>query len=137
MKNNCRISSSQLIFLILTIAVFLLLTGCSSNGDQSTTEDAVMAENEFKLKSNTQMEYEDLRIGAGNFRKEECTDQQGSKSKCLTAGLWIYYRNDSNLDQQVRVQPGQVITVGVYQIQINDVVDDSNTSFVRLAITKP
>ena len=95
-----------------------------------------MAENEYILRSNTQMEYEDLRIGAGNFRKEKCIDEQGTEYKCLTAGLWIYYRNDSSLDQKVRVHAGQEVTIGIYQILINDVTDDSKNPFVRLSILK-
>lgn len=136
MEKKDRLSTPHLIFLLLTITVFLFLAGCSSNGDQSTTEDAIMADNEFILKSNRQMQYEDLRIGAGNFRKEDCADPQSAKTKCLSAGLWIYYRNDSSLDQQVRVQTGQSIMVGVYQLQIIDVFEDLKTSYVKLTVTK-
>lgn len=57
----------------------------------------------FTVKSNTQFEFEALRIGAGNFERVVCVD--GANGRCDSA----------------RVQTGQVISVGDYSLHVLDI----------------
>lgn len=85
------------------------------------------------IQSNTQATLgDDVRIGAGNFHEEDYTPAGGGSRRGLTAGLWIYVRNDSSKDTHVRVHTGQVLSVPGYQLEVLAV----EPTAVRLAVSK-
>jgi hypothetical protein len=111
------------------------MVGCASGNSQISMEDTNMPDNEFVIVSNTQLTYKDLKIGSGNFRMDNCPDPQGNDTKCLTAGLWLYYRDNPNLDQQVRVKKGDTLEIGVYEILVIDIQKGDQDTFIKVQIT--
>jgi hypothetical protein len=70
------------------------------------------------VESNTQITLGDVRIGVGNFSEEEYTPEGGTPRRGLTAGLWIYVRDNPTKDRHVRVHPGQTVMVPGYRLVI-------------------
>ena len=80
--------------------------------------------------SNTQTEYKDLKIGAGNFWEEEYTDSSHNKKNGLTAGLWLYPKDGKNYTK--RVYEGEEFTFANYKFKILKV--SQNPEKVELTI---
>lgn len=128
LSNRLRwLSLSVLLGLFFITGCYLLHTDPEVNSPMNV--------NEYVIFSNTQLTYEALRIGVGNIRKEEYVNNQSDQEIGLTAGLWIYHRNDSSLNQQVRVYSGQELDIGNYHIVVDEINEDEK-AFVRLLITK-
>ena len=94
-----------------------------------------MDEQVYLVRANTQLPIGNLRIGVGNIRETKYLDEQGVAKQGLTAGLWIYSRNDPEQKQQARVYAGQKIIVGNYLIRVIDI--SKSGAHVQLAITLP
>ncbi len=91
----------------------------------------------YLVRVNTQLTVEDLRIGVGNLREGSYVDAQGAPQHGLTAGLWLYVRDDPSQNRQVRVYAGQTITVSKYTIAITDISNDSHSVQFRIGTTLP
>jgi len=119
----------QNLLIMLCAVGVVALFAFSMRKPQSVVEGLPDGTN-FDLKTNTQLEFEDLGIGAGNFRVDNCNN-----IPCSTAGLWIYYKDHPELDQKVRVQDGDTFIVGSYQIRVMTVSRRIfKSDFVRLSI---
>ncbi|MGH2584956.1 MAG: hypothetical protein ACRDJE_08585 [Dehalococcoidia bacterium] len=84
------------------------------------------------IERNTQATIGDIRIGAGNFHEEGYTSDDGVPRTGMTAGLWIYVRNDSSKDRHVRVHAGQILSVPGYRLEVVTV----DRTAVRLAVSR-
>ena len=87
----------------------------------------------YRVQSSTQLTFEGVRIGVGNIRTGEYTDEKGVLHTVLTAGLWLYFRDDPAQDRQVRVHASQIITVSGYSIKVIEI----DTNAVQLSIIPP
>lgn len=76
---------------------------------------------------NTQGEVEKLRIGVGNIWEEEYTSDEGESKKEMTAGLWVFYRNQKSLDKQITVYIGKSFDVGEYRIKVINIKEGSGS----------
>jgi hypothetical protein len=65
----------------------------------------------YDLYANTQLTHRALRLGAAGIGR---MDDEAP----VTAGLWIFYRDDPAQDQQTRVQAGDTLRVAGYQIEV-------------------
>ncbi len=81
----------------------------------------------YHLKDNTQLTHSDLRIGAGNFWAEPEAAVAGHARGAIQAGLWIYVRQQPDLDQRRRVGAGQRFEVAGHVIDVIDVEADAVT----------
>ena len=54
----------------------------------------------------------------GNIQEEEYTPEGGTPRRGLTAGLWIFVRQDPTQDRHIRVYPGQSVMVPGYRLVI-------------------
>jgi len=84
------------------------------------------------IERNTQATIGDIRIGAGNFHEESYTSDDGVPRTGMTAGLWIYVRDDSSKNRHVRVHAGQILSVPGYRLEVVAV----ERTAVRLAVIK-
>jgi hypothetical protein len=89
-------------------------TTASPSGEGSATATAEVT----TLASNTQATFDDVRVGAGNFRDEEYTDESGAKRRGRTGGLWIYVRGDASQDRKLRAHPGASFTAGQQRFEV-------------------
>ena len=103
----------------------------------TTTEVPTMDAQSYQVRANTQLTVEDLRIGVGNLREGSYVDAQGAPQHGLTAGLWLYVRDDPSQNRQVRVYAGQTITVSKYVITITDINAGSHSVQFRISATMP
>jgi hypothetical protein len=86
------------------------------------------------LFTNTQLTHYTLRIGAASIGRRP--DPDSSQPAPLTAGLWIYYRDDPTQDRQVRVQAGEKLSVAGYQIEVVAIEADP-PAHVQLRLSDP
>ena len=91
-------------------------------------------EDTYRISSNTQFTFGDLRIGAANFWEDEYVDEQGMTKRGPTAGLWIFVRDDPSQDQVVQVHVGQELTFSQYRIRVVEIGHEGG-NFVRVAIS--
>lgn len=131
---NFRLLKCSIGLVICISSGLFFNTACQSSHTDKDIGNTMNA-NESIIFANTQLTFEVIRIGIGNIREEEYIDDQGSEEVGLTAGLWIYHRDDASLNQQVRVYPGQELDTGDYHITVYEINKDTK-SFVRLLITK-
>ncbi len=73
------------------------------------------------ITKNTQGTYDDVRIGAGNFREEAYTDERGQSARGFTAGLWISVRDDASQDRAIRVHRRQRFVAGNKSFEVRAV----------------
>jgi hypothetical protein len=67
----------------------------------------------------TQAQFGDtLRVGAGNIWDERYETVDGTMVSGLTAGLWLFVRDQPELNRHERVWVGQVLTVADYTITV-------------------
>lgn len=90
----------------------------------------------FIVKSNTQLTFESLRIGVAGIKPRDYVDAEGANRHGPTAGLWIFYREDSGQDRALNAYAGQLLVVAGYQIEVLD-IDAEGYGSVELRITKP
>lgn len=95
-----------------------------------------MSGENFSIQANTQLTFKDLRIGAGNFWEEEYTNFNNETITGLTAGLWIYVKDQPQENKTIRVFPGMKIAVSGYEIFVKSVLQQNGTEFVELIIKK-
>src|SRR5262245_10957462 len=110
---------------LLIIAILLLLPGgactsrleseISSQGEETRMSTPVEAtgggDTQHFIYATTQSQFGDsLRVGAGNIWEEEYTGEDGTSTTGLTAGLWFFVRDQPDLNQHMRVHPGQRLT---------------------------
>ena len=70
----------------------------------------------YRVKANTQMQHENIRIGVGNFNRRDYVDDAGKTVSGETCGLWISVRDRPDLAETVSVHVGQIIAVENYNI---------------------
>lgn len=99
-------------------------------------EETIMSGENFSIQANTQLTFKDLRIGAGNFWEEEYTNFNNETITGLTAGLWIYVKDQPQENKTIRVFPGMKIAVSGYEIFVKSVLQQNGTEFVELIIKK-
>jgi hypothetical protein len=114
---------SRVHFLPALIFILLSTQACAAFTNHPLSTEVRMEENTYIIKSSTQLTYKTLRIGAGNIWREDYTDAAGSTKQGLTAGLWIYVKDHDEQNQQVRVYPGEILTVGEYKITVLHVAE--------------
>lgn len=91
----------------------------------------------FRVESNTQLEYKNLLIGVAGIWEEEFTDSTGVTRNGVTAGLWIYVKDNRSQDQSLRVYVGQEFPVEQYKISVVDIEQGSKKPIVTLKISEP
>lgn len=138
---------------LVVICLLMILGACTSSQQESTVTENVIHENQptqtvkapeetkmngetARIQANTQLTYKDLKIGTGNFWEEEYTNGNKETSKGLTAGLWIYVKDQPKEDKTLRVFPGMKIDVVGYQILVKSVSQENGKQFVELIIEK-
>ena len=60
----------------------------------------------------------------GNIWPEDYLTRDGETVNGLTAALWLFVEDKSDLDQTVRVHPGMTLEIDAYLINIVDVRED-------------
>ncbi len=95
-----------------------------------------VSENTFQIYSNTQITYDDLKVGAGNFRKENFVTAAGETKNDITAGLWIFHRTDNRLNKTIQVHTTEELIVGNYKLNVLKIATDEKGSFVVVEIIK-
>lgn len=95
-------------------------------------------ETKHQIENTTQLTFETLRIGTGNFWIEEYTTEAGDTAEGPTAGLWLYFRDTPDQDTKLRVYPGMVIEQGGYRIRVLEIGPETDDSrgYVQLGIQK-
>lgn len=78
-----------------------------------------------------------LRIGVGNIWEEEYTAADGTTATGLTAGLWLFVRDQPALDRHVRVHAGQLVELAGHQIAVVAVAEEGVTLRVALPPAAP
>lgn len=78
---------------------------------------------------------DELRIGIGNIRQETYTNQVGVELEGFTTGLWLFFREQPDLDQQMRAYEGQSLQVGDYKIRVVEI--NQQDRMVVLGVTPP
>ena len=86
----------------------------------------------YLIRDTLQLSHQTLSIGVGNFRKEDCTNNP--KKKCLSAAVWVFDEEQTDLQKPVRVQVGQTISAGQYTILIVKIDQDLNSGWIELSI---
>jgi hypothetical protein len=126
--------------LILSLISLLVATSCglASLSDSTVsvqTEEAEM-QNVFQIYNTTELASYDsnLRIGVGNFWKEEYITQEGETEKGNTVGLWVSVLDNTISSQYYRAHVNQEIVFGQYKITVLEIGQEDNRLFVRLAI---
>jgi len=89
----------------------------------------------YRVKSNTQLQYENIRIGVGNFNRRSYVDETGGTTAGQTCGLWISVRDRPDLAETVTVHVGQVIRVGNYSINVSRIGYVGGAGVIELKIT--
>ncbi len=98
-----------------------------------TVESQKIDEGLYFVEASTQLTFDNnLRIGAGNIWEDEYSDEKGETARRITAGLWIFVRNQPDLDQHIRVHKGQVVAIANYHISVVEI----DTEGVTLNITQ-
>jgi hypothetical protein len=89
------------------------------------------AEESIVIESNTQATLDDVKIGAGNFWDDEW-EEGGQKKKGMTAGLWVFVRDDAAKNQTLRVHAGSTFTASKLAITVKAV----EGKLVRLSVRR-
>jgi len=84
-----------------------------------------------KLEESIQVTHDDLRIGMAGIHLDAYVAADGRQLQGLVAGLWMYMRDDPQLDRQEWVWPGSHLTIGNYTIEVVSVAE----SAVEIEIT--
>ena len=71
-----------------------------------------------KLEEHIQLTHNDLRIGMAGIHLDEYVAADGRQTQGVVAGLWLYMRDDPQLDRQEWVWPGSRLTIGKYAIEV-------------------
>ncbi len=139
-RNACPAAAKSRWFAILGATIGLL-----AGGPTHAAPDAIAAPSGalsspiamqiVTIPSNAQATVGDVRIGAGNIWDDEYTDVKGDTRKGLTAGLWIYFRDDKARDTKRRVHPGESFVIGRYRFEVLSVESDQVT--LRLGPASP
>ncbi len=95
-----------------------------------------MADTVYDLRANTQLTHHSLRIGAAGIGPRDYVDEAGISRHGLTAGLWIFYREDEAQDRRLWAYPGQALTVAGYHIQVV-AIDPTAPGHVQLRLSEP
>jgi hypothetical protein len=123
-------SPSRSLILVLCCVTFMWCGGCDLTSSDPTATPPPRDEgvrnsptsaagvDVVTVESNTQITIGDVRIGVGNIHEEEYTPEGGTPRRGLTAGLWIYVRENPAQDRHVRVYPGQAVMVPGYRLVI-------------------
>ena len=86
-----------------------------------------MGDTTVRIRRNTQITFEELKIATGNYRRE---------SGDLLGTMWIFYKDHPEYDQVVVVRQGDVIEVGDYRIEVTDVGQDGSVYYVEVRISR-
>ncbi len=86
---------------------------------------AAPAEDVYVLVTNTQGHWDDVSIGAGNFRDDdEYVDASGQRRRGPTATLWIAVRDGPPVERGTRVYPGMTFEAGSNRFEVLAIEDD-------------
>ncbi len=94
-----------------------------------------MSEGTYNLRSNTQLTFHSLKVGAAAIVSEDFVDARGATRHAPRAGLWIYYREDSDQDRAVRVHAGESLTVADYKIDVLEITAEP-PGIVKLRVSE-
>ena len=109
--------------LFIFTVICLVLGGCTTPAiTEAPVED--LNESQFAIQTNTQLTFQTLKIGVGNIWAEDYLTRDGETVNGLTAALWLFVEDKSDLDQTVRVHPGMTLEIDAYLINIVDVRED-------------
>ncbi len=109
--------------LFIFTVICLVLGGCTTPAiTEAPVED--LNKSQFAIQTNTQLTFQTLKIGVGNIWAEDYLTRDGETVNGLTAALWLFVEDKSDLDQTVRVHPGMTLEIDAYLINIVDVRED-------------
>lgn len=109
--------------LFIFTVICLVLGGCTTPAiTEAPVED--LNKSQFAIQTNTQLTFQTLKIGVGNIWPEDYLTRDGETVNGLTAALWLFVEDKSDLDQTVRVHPGMTLEIDAYLINIVDVRED-------------
>lgn len=109
--------------LFIFTVICLVLGGCTTPAiTEAPVED--LNKSQFAIQTNTQLTFQTLKIGVGNIWTEDYLTRDGETVNGLTAALWLFVEDKSDLDQTVRVHPGMTLEIDAYLINIVDVRED-------------
>jgi hypothetical protein len=109
--------------LLIFTVICLVLGGCTTPAiTEAPVED--LNKSQFAIQTNTQLTFQTLKIGVGNIWPEDYLTRDGETVNGLTAALWLFVEDKSDLDQTVRVHPGMTLEIDAYLINIVDVRED-------------
>jgi len=82
--------------------------------------------NNISISQGAQGQFGNLRIGLGNNRVDDYTDENGVKKHGNIARLWISVLNDSTQDRTLDVYAGQSFIVDKYYVFVDQITIDHN-----------
>ncbi len=101
----------------------LLLAACA--GSSPPSPSASLPETVRTIESSTQMHLDGVGVGVGNIHEEAYTSADGTSHTGLTAGVFITVEDDTSLNQNIRVHPGQELEVPGYRLHVVAVEPDA------------
>jgi hypothetical protein len=70
------------------------------------------------IRTGTQATFGALRVGTGNIWEADFTDADGQSKRGLTAGLWLFFRDDAASNRHERVHEGSEVQAGDVKIHV-------------------
>lgn len=79
----------------------------------------------------TQATLDDVKLGVGNIWDEEYKDASGAAKTGLTAGIWIFIRDDAKKNTTMRAYPGMKFSASKLDLEVKSITDDGITLIVN------
>ena len=121
------------LWLVLAALSIVVTVSCTVDGGPVPLVEEGMET--YSISSSGQLFYDDnLRVGVGSFDQERYTDAYGRTKRRRIAGLWLSVEGAPDRKLFQRVHAGQVIAYDGYLIQVVEIGQGRQRSFVRVAI---
>lgn len=123
--------------LVSPVAAGLLLTVVVSAA--AVTPEKQGPKEVITIRTNTQAQFGDLRIAAGNFWDDEYTDARNVSRKRPGAALFVSLRQGEidAKDFTARVHIGKELTAGKYLLRVTDIRIHERNSRVTVEVSEP
>lgn len=83
-------------------------------------EEVSMDENQFIAKENTQITFEELKLGFGVISRDQYVDQSGESKFGNTVRIWPFLKNEEKGRQSILAYEGFITKIGDYTVEILD-----------------
>lgn len=89
----------------------------------------------FKVYSNTQITYEDLKIGVAYIVEKDFTDQNGIDNKGMTGRIYPFIKGEDKGRDFITVYEGQEVQIGNYLLEIIDIKANKDEEYIKIKIS--